>query len=53
MLTGNLYFVQQIIYLIKGDVEPRECDCELKQVTTLRQREREGGVMNSAETFTF
>ena len=30
MLTGNLYFVQQIIYLIKGDVEPRECDCELK-----------------------
>ena len=57
MLTGNLYFVQQIIYLIKGDVEPRECDCELKQVTTLRQRERERererGVMNNAETFTF
>ena len=25
VLTGNLYFVQQIIYLIKEDVEPREC----------------------------
>ena len=25
VLTGNLYFVQQIIYLRKEDLEPREC----------------------------
>ena len=25
VLTGNVYFVQQIIYLIKEDLEPREC----------------------------
>ena len=51
MLTGNLYFVLQINYLKKGDVEPRwwlwvKIGDDIKRV-------RERGVMNSADVMNF